>query len=137
MRHLQRFLRLERSTKFLFVNVLFTMIACIFAAVFVPAQYWIPRLQALQEQAKTKRQRYNIETIVWSVEVIGNILHVTCLPRALTSYILLCRNGWVAKFNLGVHYNNHVATAHAWTVCDNKIVVGDLPDIHKYFTLHG
>lgn len=96
----------------------------------------MPKLKNCKSKHNQNTGANDVESIVWAVDTVGNFLSVTCLPRALTSYILLCRNGWVAQIGLGVRYDNSMATAHAWTVCDSKIVVGNLPGIHKCTILH-
>ncbi len=68
-----------------------------------------------------------IEEVVWSVNVMANILplNLLCLPRALAAkYLLRSQPGLVLE--IGVEVNPHKDfEAHAWVENKGEIIIGD------------
>ena len=59
-----------------------------------------------------------------------------CLPVAYTTHLLLSRQGHPSDVQVGVsHDRDGKVEAHAWVVCQGRIVVGDLPDLGRFVPL--
>lgn len=59
-----------------------------------------------------------------------------CLPVAYATHILLARHGHASQIHVGVsHDRDGKVEAHAWVVCEGRIIVGDLPDLGRFVPL--
>lgn len=60
----------------------------------------------------------------------------TCLPQAVAAQRLLARYGYPAEVQLGAcKTKDGVVEAHAWVVCNQRVVVGAVPDLARYAPL--
>ncbi len=75
-----------------------------------------------------------VDTCRW-VEIWGRLLPGTynCLPRAFTAYTLCRRQGYSVELKVGVAMGgDEPFEAHAWVEYENRIVIGNLPDLRRY-----
>lgn len=57
----------------------------------------------------------------------------TCLSKALAGYVLFAKNHYKINLHIGVRKNEKLELeAHAWLSCDGKIVLGEIPNLHRY-----
>lgn len=78
------------------------------------------------------------DRIRWAVNGSANYLpgEIACLPRALVSQCLLQRWGYTTTIHIGVSHNDQDGVdAHAWVKYDDKVIIGDLPDLERYSPL--
>jgi hypothetical protein len=73
----------------------------------------------------------------WAVQAAARrIPGATCLTQALALHILLRRHGHNACLQIGVApAAGRPFRAHAWIECDNRILLGALPDLHSFSPL--
>ena len=101
------------------------------------------RVQQLLSPATTrhdhtgKEARPAIESIAAAVRHARPLVpQASCLPQALAGQQLLQRYGYRAELRLGaVRGKDGKVEAHAWVVCDGRVVVGNLPDLPLYTPL--
>jgi hypothetical protein len=100
------------------------------------------RVQQLLSPATTRHDhtaeaRPSIEGIAAAVRHARQLVpQASCLPQALAGQQLLERYGYGAELRLGaVRGKDGKVEAHAWVVCDGRVVVGDLPDLALYTPL--
>jgi hypothetical protein len=101
------------------------------------------RVQQLLSPATTRHDhtaeeaRPSIESIAAAVRHARQLVpQASCLPQALAGQQLLERYGYGAELRLGaVRGKDGKVEAHAWVVCDEQVVVGDLPDLALYTPL--
>jgi hypothetical protein len=88
---------------------------------------------------KSTNSTISIDQIIWAINVSTHLSpgQAKCLARALTAHTLMKRQGYNPTLQIGVIKNSEEEfQAHAWLEYQGKIVVGQLPDMEKYSTLH-
>jgi hypothetical protein len=77
-----------------------------------------------------------IERFVWAVKVVSRYVpRASCLTQAVAVQALLARAGHESSIEIGVAKDTaQQFQAHAWVVCDNKIVLGG-PNVAGYARL--
>lgn len=59
-----------------------------------------------------------------------------CLPTAYAGHLLLHHHGYTSTIQVGVSRDaKGEVEAHAWLVCDGRILIGDLPDLDRFVPL--
>jgi hypothetical protein len=59
-----------------------------------------------------------------------------CLPAAYAAHLLLQRHGYDSRVEVGVARDAQGRIeAHAWTVFEERILIGDLPDLARFVPL--
>jgi hypothetical protein len=103
---------------------------------------WLWRLTQQLAQPQMRSQSpvsllSEIDAIVWAVKVASRYAgsSVSCLPRALTTYILMGGAGVDANFRLGVVHTGADLEAHAWVEWNGRVLVGKLPDLERFISL--
>jgi hypothetical protein len=79
-----------------------------------------------------------ISKIVWAVEVSTRYMPggAKCLARALTTKILLSRQGYTPDLRIGVTKGaDGTLEAHAWIEHQGRVVMGNLRDLSRYIPL--
>jgi Transglutaminase-like superfamily len=83
-------------------------------------------------------QRVSVERIIWAVEVSSRYMPggVKCLARALTTQLLMRRQGYVPKLQIGVaKAQDGQLEAHAWVEYQGKVAIGYLKDLPRFVPL--
>ncbi|MCD4687649.1 MAG: lasso peptide biosynthesis B2 protein [Anaerolineae bacterium] len=76
------------------------------------------------------------EYVRWATNSAGRKLRATCLPKALTAYVLLRRAGHAAVLRIGVYQEEAgTLTAHAWVRHNDTIIVGEVDDLTRFVPL--
>jgi len=85
----------------------------------------------------TAEARPSIDEITAAVRHAHHLLPPeTCLPQAVAGQRLLVRYGYPAELRLGASRGKDGALeAHAWAVCEQRVVVGQVPDLARYAPL--
>ncbi|HEY9644109.1 MAG TPA: lasso peptide biosynthesis B2 protein [Coleofasciculaceae cyanobacterium] len=79
-----------------------------------------------------------ISKIVWAVEISTRYMPggAKCLARALTTKVLLDRQGDTPDLRIGVTKGaNGALEAHAWIEHQGRVVIGNLRDLSQYIPL--
>lgn len=70
------------------------------------------------------RKSHAVEQLVWAVTVASrHVPDATCLTQALAIHALLTQSGHPSRVEVGVMKHSRFE-AHAWVVCDGKVVLG-------------
>jgi len=114
--------------------------------------YWLIRIHLLMKRRVFKQVLEQIkvwsptvshslkstepERICWIVEHSADALtsSFTCLPRALTGFIIFRKQGFDVSLRIGMRRIIPKAPmeAHAWLEIDGKIIMGYLPGMKKF-----
>ncbi|GEM_PF-2905702 len=94
------------------------------------------RLSVLNEPAGDARAEARARRIVDRVQRAGELLHVSCLVRALAAQILLLRSGYRSDLKIGVTKEDGHLEAHAWLVRKGRVLIGgDSSQLRRYSVL--
>lgn len=73
------------------------------------------------------------ERIAWAISQAGRLLpSAKCLPRALAAHLLLRRWAHPSTLRIGIAEDRGRCMGHAWVEIQGRVVVGELPDLHRY-----
>jgi hypothetical protein len=101
---------------------------------------WIMDFAAPRPRAKILRFReYSrgdcVNEIVWAVRTVSRYFPgASCLTQALAAQALLARSNHQSRIEIGVVKEGDRFAAHAWLMCDERIVLGG-PDVTRYALL--
>lgn len=104
---------------------------------FVPFRRYRSRLTSSELQGRPI-ERQKLREIAWAVNRLSALLPGTlnCLPQALTVQTMLRRRGTEGILRFGVKPTKDGAIrAHAWVEWEEKVLVGQLPDLADYARL--
>ena len=83
----------------------------------------------------TDRLNYTYR-VVKSVNRCGHYLvRGKCLPQALAVHVLLNNKRIFNDLHVGFNKTANVYSAHAWIEAENKILIGEVKNIHSYFSI--
>jgi hypothetical protein len=127
MRRVAAFLALPSGDRILLLEAFATLAAVRLALHLTAAD----RLRSWA--ARVKPGTRSVDRISWAVRVASRQLSgTTCLGSALTLQRLLSTQGHVSELHIGVAKQDQVFAAHAWIVCEGRILMGD--DEHDGYT---
>jgi|ERR1043166_9582997 len=98
-------------------------------------------LRGLLDRYGRRATRGNVrpEQAAWAVTAAARRLPggATCLPQALACNAMLRRRGYATRLHIGVAGRQGIApsAAHAWVEMDDRVVIGDLADLARFFPL--
>jgi hypothetical protein len=82
-----------------------------------------------------RARRYTVDQIVWTVLAVSRSLPgSSCLTLALACQALLADSGHRSRIEIGVAKKEQRFAAHAWLVCEDRIVLGG-SDVNGYASL--
>lgn len=120
------FLRLRRLTELSAAERLLFGRALLLTGA-VRASLWWASLETARRIARMGAAGAGVhseERIVWAVTAASRyIAGASCLTKALTVQALMARAGLTAQVEIGVAKEKSFS-AHAWVVCDGRIVMG-------------
>lgn len=140
MNKLHRLMRFSRTDLQLLLGTFMILGAIRFGLWLLPFRILL-RLVERSSQTHVNRQpahQRSISQIVWAVEVSSRYTPggAKCLARALTTKILLNRQGYQPDLRIGVAKSSKgVLEAHAWIEYQGRIVIGNLRDLSRYIPL--
>ena len=104
----------------------------------LPFRHWRRLLTPPNGRAPTRPPELEPARVADAVERARRLVpgRYRCLPVAYTTHLLLARHGLPSDIHVGVsHDRDGKVEAHAWVVCQGRIVVGDLPDLSRFVPL--
>jgi hypothetical protein len=139
MKRLQKFNRLSRREKLLFLQTLLVLATVTLGLRALP---WLKLQRLLLKMANwharsAVRRRVSLQSISRSIRAASHYIpKATCLPQALTAQHLLVWNNYPANFQIGVAKDaNGKLEAHAWVTSQNKIIVGGEQTTSRFVSL--
>jgi|ERR1700730_3855363 len=77
----------------------------------------------------------SVNEVVWAVRTSSRyVLGASCLTQALAAQVLLAGSNHQSRIEIGVAKEQELFAAHAWLVCEERIVLGG-PDVARYVPL--
>jgi hypothetical protein len=79
-----------------------------------------------------------VDGIVWAVTTASRYLpfEINCFPRALATHVLLRRRNMDTELKIGISKSKaEEIEAHAWVVCEGRVIMGDLDDLERFSPL--
>jgi Transglutaminase-like superfamily len=99
---------------------------------------WILPLRVLRAKILRFREYSRgdcVNEIVWAVRTVSRYFPgASCLTQALAAQALLARSNHQSRIEIGVVKEGERFAAHAWLMCDERIVLGG-PDVTRYALL--
>lgn len=87
---------------------------------------------------RPERARHEPREVAHALEVGARFVpRATCLVQALAGVRLFAEQGERVRLVFGTRQRAGVLEAHAWLESGERVVVGDLPDLHSYRRLAG
>jgi hypothetical protein len=129
MKSIRRFLGWSGAERGLVVQAALLLLA-VRAALFILPFRTISRLASRLARSRGDTDhpdRVTRDLVVWAVTRVGRRLlgKDTCLPQALVGQVLLARNGFPARLQIGVRKDDDgELVAHAWVECRGDVVIG-------------
>lgn len=123
LRVLKRFATLSRKDQLLLLQAFCLLVAVRIALYILPFRTLLPWALRSRKNSKPPRSADNVAA---AVSVASRYVpRATCLTRALVAQALLCRSGHDSAIKIGVtNESPRGFEAHAWVVCEGKIVIG-------------
>jgi Transglutaminase-like superfamily len=138
LRKLRTLLRMSGSDRFQVLQVFLLLVGIRLGLGLLPFRVVLKQVQRLGNSPKNWSSRSPVQPIshiVWMVNVSSRYMPggVKCLARALTTQLLLTRQGYAPDLRIGVA---KAATgdleAHAWIEYEGRVVIGHLKDLSRY-----
>lgn len=139
MKRIHKFLRLSLPEQRLLVKSFFILAGVGAGLKLLPfntVRRLLMRLTPAVE-ATTSADAKLILRVSWAIETVSNYLpSMTCLPKALTTHLLLSRVGQPAALRIGVAKSlEGQFQAHAWVESNGCIVMGKVANLHRFAVL--
>lgn len=86
----------------------------------------------------TDYQQLPVERITWAIDISSRYSpgHTKCLARALTTQVLMHRQGYSPELKIGVMKSTAGKfEAHAWVEQDGNVVIGKLGNLQAFTPL--
>ena len=81
------------------------------------------------------RDAPSVDRIAWAVRAAAEPWRATCLPQAVSAYLLFRWHGWPAQLRIGVAKSGARLRAHAWVECGGMVAIGDGADLPSFTVL--
>lgn len=109
--------------------------AALWLVPFASVQRLVQRLGRRSPRALGPLTPQLVDNRAWAVSAVSRYVPgATCLTQALALQVLLARSGGASELRIGVSRGEEGFGAHAWLVCDGRIVIGDT-DLERYVQL--
>jgi hypothetical protein len=138
MKSLLKFVRLPGCDRILLIKTLALLTAVRLGLWLLPfqrLQTYLNRMSCSQVPARKSVRTSIINKIVWAVDVSCQLMpgQVKCLARALTTQVMLRRQGYAPDLRIGVAKDDaNRLEAHAWLELQGYVVIGLLPDLNRF-----
>ncbi|RAM51547.1 MAG: lasso peptide biosynthesis B2 protein [Hapalosiphonaceae cyanobacterium JJU2] len=135
MRLLFKFLRFEAGDRHLLIMTLILLAAMRLGLWLLPFRTLLKLLPRISGSQVT--QQVSVDKISWAVKTVSRYIPgVKCLARALTTQVLMNRNGHSCELRIGVAKGEKgILEAHAWIEHEGLIVMGYLADLSRFMPL--
>lgn len=135
MKQLDKLFQLTSNERQLIVNtylLLTTVRLGLWLLTFKTLRQWLAKLDRVNQ-----RKKHTVEPnrITWAVNLAARYQpgRVKCLARALTTKLLLSRQGYPAELRIGViKPEDTQLLAHAWVESKGKVVIGALDNLEEF-----
>jgi hypothetical protein len=140
MKKLQKFLALDSDERYLLLEAFFLLNGIRLGFVLLEFSVLQKGLSKLgrPESHHDRCQSRSVSRIIWAVEVSTHFSPggAKCLARALAVQVLMQRQGYDPKLQIGVIKNStQDFRAHAWIEYQGMVVIGQLPELEDYSAL--
>lgn len=135
MKQLRKFLSLTASDRLLLIKATIILVL-IRLGLKLLLFHKLRSLLAKIAQSSTKLKEADeasVNKVVWAVTVASPYIRATCLPKALTTQLLLNRCGYSTQLHIGfARGKGGQMHAHAWVENQGKIVIGSVDKMAHY-----
>jgi hypothetical protein len=136
MKQLHKFLKLTSVERLLLIKAVCLLGLIVFGLKLLPFQT-LRRFLAKIGQPSHKLQpveKVSVDQIAWTVMVASHYIpKVKCLARALTTQVLLERQGYPTQLRIGfVGMKKGKSSAHAWVESEGRVVIGGGGNMARY-----
>ena len=121
MRRLKRCRELTAEEQILLLRVVITVIAA-------RVSLWLLPVEAARKitTRSASMRAESVNQVVWAVRAASRFVPgASCLTQAIAAQAILARSGIASQVEIGVSKNESRFQAHAWVVCQGKIVLGE------------
>ncbi len=135
MSKLLKFVNLPSQEKALFCRAIYNLIVFRFKLIYTPTKYLFEQVTNFScSPPKNCSPCVPPERIACLINQASRCVPFsTCLSKALVGSLLFTKNGCPVDLHIGVFINDSKQLeAHAWLSYDNKIVIGDMPDLRRF-----
>jgi hypothetical protein len=130
-RKIKTFGRLSVAERSLIIQAV-GLLAAIRSALWILAFKHVMRPIEIVKTGQRVHGNHLPQEVIRAVRIASRYVpRATCLPRALTAYILLARNGHSSRLHIGVSSVPDFES-HAWVECDGKIMVGNWDRLNNF-----
>ncbi|TBR60387.1 hypothetical protein B4U84_05815 [Westiellopsis prolifica IICB1] len=135
MRLLFKFLKFDAGDRHLLIMTLILLAAMRLGLWLLPFRTLLKLLPRISGSQVT--QQVSVGKISWAVKTVSRYIPgVKCLARALTTQVLMNRNGHSCELRIGVAKGEKgILEAHAWIEHEGLIVMGYLGDLSRFMPL--
>ncbi|TFI55203.1 lasso peptide biosynthesis B2 protein [Mastigocladus laminosus UU774] len=135
MRLLFKFLRFDAGDRHLLIMTFILLVAMRVGLWLLPFRTLLKLLPRISGSQVT--QQVSVGKISWAVKTVSRYIPgVKCLARALTTQVLMNRNGHSCELRIGVAKGEKgILEAHAWIEHEGLIVMGYLADLSRFMPL--
>jgi hypothetical protein len=135
MRLLFKFLKFDAGDRHLLIMTLILLAAMRLGLWLLPFRTLLKLLPRISGSQVT--QQVSVGKISWAVKTVSRYIPgVKCLARALTTQVLMNRNGHSCELRIGVAKGEKgILEAHAWIEHEGLIVMGYLADLSRFMPL--
>ena len=140
MRRLHKLLCLPASVRQLLVNA-FVLLGLVRLGLwllpFPTLRHTLAKISQISPQ-QDKVKQISVAQIIWAVNATSRYMPggVKCLARALTTQVLMIRQGYSPELRIGVAKGEKgQLEAHAWVENQGQVVIGNLADLYRFTPL--
>jgi hypothetical protein len=140
MKKLQSFLKRSWSNRIHFCSTFILLLMIRLGLKVLPFQSLIKIIESIsipQEKANPENIQ-PIRRVIGAVEASSRNMYreAKCLAKALTTYVLMRRAGYLPDLKIGVaKADSGALKAHAWIEYQGKVAIGNLPDLDSFISL--
>ncbi|WP_457575803.1 lasso peptide biosynthesis B2 protein [Desulfomarina sp.] len=89
--------------------------------------------QAEKRLARFAASSLSAGRISWLIKKSAmTVVKSRCLPQALAGHIIFAEYGYRTCFHIGVRKGDGRLEAHAWLTLNDKVILGDIPDLEQF-----
>ncbi|MGB7415743.1 MAG: lasso peptide biosynthesis B2 protein [Thermosynechococcaceae cyanobacterium] len=138
MKSLLKFARLPNCDRILLIKTFALLTAVRLGLWLLPFKQLQQYLNQISDRQVPDRKSVRgsvVNKIVWAVDVSCRLMpgQVKCLARALTTQVIVRRQGYTPDLRIGVAKDDqNRLEAHAWLELQGYVVIGLLPDLNRF-----
>ncbi len=131
---ISRFFSLKREEKIIFFLSLYRVIYFRFLLSRIPFMHLIEKANKEICKKNVQGNQLSVSRISWAVRKASRFVPgATCLVQSLAGRVIFAREGYETKLKIGVvKEDGSDLQSHAWLLCQNDVVLGQLGDLEKF-----